>query len=352
MPSRPRVAVIVVNHADYTRRYLGDCYASLAAQTYPADSFTCFIVNNGLPDAEDRLTERLAPTARTVRLARNVGWGGGNNAAIRIALEEGFEYIVLLNIDVTVDRAWLAHLVGEADRRPDTHILQSLILLHGTTRVNSLGNRIQFLGFSYCQGYGQEVAGAAKPQMVDYASGAAMLVKREVFEAIGLFRDDYFMYYDDVEFCWRARLAGYDVGVADSSICHHKYRFVTKPRWLYDLDRNRLTTLLTLERPGTLALIFPCLLIAELLLSAYYVCRGWGGSRVRLLGHFVKPGTWRAILRHRRAVRRLRQRSDAQIVARFAADIRFAEVDGRAIRYLINPLLRAYWHLIRPLIRW
>jgi GT2 family glycosyltransferase len=352
MPVCPRVAVIVVNHADYTRRYLADCYASLAAQTYPAGSFTLFIVNNGLLEEEARLTERLAPSSRILRLPENVGWGGGNNAAIRIALEERFDYIVLLNIDVTVDSTWLAHLVRAADGRPDTHIFQSLILLHGTTRINSLGNRIQFLGFSYCQGYGKQVVGASRPEVVDYASGTAMLVKREVFEAIGLFRDDYFMYYDDVEFCWRARIAGYAVGVADSSVCHHKYAFATTLRWLYHLDRNRLTTLLTLERPGTLALILPCLLIAEALLTVYYVCRGWGVGRLRLLWHFAKPGTWTSILRNRQAVRKIRKRSDADIVTHFAAEIVFAEVDGLVIRYVLNPLLRLYWSLVRPLIRW
>ncbi|MBI4342717.1 MAG: glycosyltransferase family 2 protein [Candidatus Omnitrophica bacterium] len=348
----PRVAVILVNHQDYTRPYLAACYASLMAQTYPADRVTLFIVNNGLPEAETRLTEQLAPTARMLQLPENVGWGGGNNAAIRVALAERFDYIILLNIDVTVDRAWLTQLVEEAERRPDTHILQSLILLHGTNRINSLGNRIQFLGFGYCQGYGEPASGASAPEVVDYASGASMLVRREVFEAVGMFRDDYFMYYDDVEFCWRARLAGYAVGVATSSVCRHKYAFATTLQWLYHLDRNRLTTLLTLERPGTLALILPCLLVAEGLLTAYYLCRGWGGSRLKLLGYFLRAGTWSAIRRNRLAIRRIRTRRDADIVKHFAAPITFAEVDGPVIRYVMNPLLRLYWGLVRSLIFW
>jgi len=346
-----RVAVILVNHRDYARRHLADCYASLSVQTYPADATTLFIVDNESTDETDALIARLAPRARRFRHADNRGWAGGNNTAIAAALREGFDDVVMLNMDTVVDRAWLSELVAAAQARPEIHILQSTILLHGTTQINSIGNRIHYLGHGYCQGYGSAHPSPA-PAVIDYASGAAMLIKREVFERIGLFRDAYFMYYDDLEFCWRARLAGFRVGLAERSVCHHKYEFQSTWNALDLLQRNRLTTLLTLERPGTLLLIAPCLLVAELVLSLYLIAIGKGAIPWNLLRHFARAGTWRTIGAVRREVEALRVRRDAEIVTGFAGTIVFAEIDSPVLRYLINPLLRAYWALVRRGIRW
>ena len=187
---------------------------------------------------------------------------------------------------------------------------------------------------------------------VDYASGAAMLVKREVFKAIGLFREDYVSYYDDMEFCWRARLVGYNVGVADGSLCYHKYTFRKSPLRLYYLQRNRLMTLLSLERWGTLLMTLPCLLVAEAVLAGYFLAQGWGRMQRRLWRSLWSPATWRLIAIHRRRTRRLRRRTDAEIVTRFASTIVVPELDHPLLRYVLNPLLWLYWAAAKRFIVW
>lgn len=346
------VAVVLLTHKDYATRYLAECIAGLDRQTYPVADFNVFIVTNGVTEDERRLVGRLAPKARILHQAQNLGWGGGCNAAIRAALAEGCRCVVLLNIDTLVEPDWLLRLVEAAEADAGLHILQSKILLNGTGRINSVGNRIQFLGYGYCNGYGWLDAPDLPAFPIDAVSGAAMLIKREVFERIGFFRDDYLIYYDDTEFCWRARLAGFDVGVAPRSICHHKYEFASRLPMLYQLQRNRLLTFLTLPRLRSLLLIAPCLLVGELLVGGYFIAQGRGGVVLALLRYFARGRTWRQIAAWRREVRALRRRRDDEIVAHFAADIVFAEVDGPAVRYLINPALRLYWALIRPLIRW
>ena len=350
--SLPRIAVILINHADYTRSYLADCYAGLTAQTFPADRTTLFIVNNGLPDAETQLTAQLAPRARILQNAENRGWGGGNNTAITVALREGYEHLIMVNVDTIAEPGWLAELVHAAEAQPDVHILQSTILLSGTSRINSIGNRTQFLGYGYCKGYGQERTAVREAPPMDYASGASMLVKRAVFERIGLFREEFFLYYDDMEFCWRARLAGFRVGWAERSVCHHAYQFQRRMKWLYYFQRNRLLTLLTLERTASLLLIAPCLLVSELVVALYLIAQGHGRAVLDLLRYFVRGQTWREIRVRRREIRMIRQHRDAEIVRGFAGGIVFAEVDSPVMRGLINPLLRLYWALVRPLIRW
>lgn len=351
-PASSRVAVILLIHGDYARRYLAACYASLARQTYPASALRIFLVSNGTM-AEDRaLVRRVAPNVCLLENRDNLGWSSGNNRAVREALRQRYDYLVMLNVDTTVEPDWLARLVEAADARPDLHILQSTVLLGGGERLQTAGNRIHYLGYGYCTGYGRSRTAPPQPVPIDFASGAAMLVKRQVFEAVGFFRDEYFLYYDDLEFCWRARLAGFNVGVAAASVCRHHYDFQDRLRLLFYFQRNRLLTLLTLERLGTILVTLPCLLFSELIVGGYFVARGRGADVWALVRHFLRRRTWAAIAARRGEIRRLRTRTDAEIVGRFAGRVVFPELDGPAMRYLLNPLLACYWAVARRLILW
>lgn len=346
------VAVIVVTHGEYTAQYLGPCYASLARQTYPADRLRLFVVDNGATERSRPLIAALAPGATVVERRRNAGWGPGNNAGIRVALQQGYEYIVLVNVDTVLDPLWLARLVEAAQAQPNLHMLQSLILFEGTTRVQSFGNRIHFLGYGYCNGYGLDAARLTGSPAMDYASGAALLVKRQVFEAIGLFRHDYFLCYDDMEFGWRARLAGFNVGLVRGSICYHKYEFSSRLSRLYYYQRNRLQTWLALLKLRTILVTAPCWIMSELALSGYLVATGRIAVQWQVVTYFLRAGTWRKIQRQRRLVRTLRKRPDADIVRHFASQIVFPEINGFLLHHICNPLLGLYWTAARRLIRW
>lgn len=342
----PRIAVILVYHHASAKQDLPGCYASLLAQTAPP--FTLFIVDQASTIETRQWIAGAAPMARIVPSARNEGWGAGNNQALRLALAEGFEQAVLLNVDTRVEAGWLQELVQMAVAREDWQIVQSLLLGFRTATVQSAGNRLHYLGYGYCEGVGP----ISRCRRADFASGAAMLVKREVFDAIGLFRDDYFLYYDDAEFCWRARLAGYGIGVAVQSVCYHRDDAGKAWRFLYNLERNRLTTLLTLARWRTVCLLFPCLVVAQLVSWGYFVYQGQGRVGVQLLRHFLRGTTWRELLRRRRRIQRLRKVRDAEIVGQFAGRLGFVGVRSRLLQYLVNPMLQGYWGVTRRLIVW
>lgn len=347
-----RVAVILVNHNEYAHQYLKACWDSFSRQTYSSNRTQLFIVTNGSSEKTIAYMRRVCPPARIIETPGNWGWAKSNNVAIKVALEEGFDYLVMLNMDTELEPDWLRALVRAADQRTETHILQSKLLLGDTQKINSLGNRTHFLGYGYCNAFGEEESQVSQRMVVDYASGAAMLVKRKVFETVGLFREEYFLYYDDMEFCWRARLAGFNIGLVKESVCRHKYEFTKRLTYRFYYQRNRLLTLLTLERIGTLILIAPCLIISEVVVMVYFLIRGWWKTVWQLLVYFLRPATWRWILARRREIRDIRVRKDAEIVQQFAATIIFMEFNGRTMRYLINPLLWVYWTLVRRLIIW
>jgi GT2 family glycosyltransferase len=305
-----------------------------------------FIVDNASSPESRRRIRTIAPFARLIPSVRNLGWAGGNNKGIRIALEEGFDAVALLNMDTRVEREWLRSLVEHGQRNPDLSILQSKILLYGTYRINSLGNRIQFLGYGYCHGYGQRIS-LGRPDRIDFASGASMLVKREVFERIGLFREEYFLYGEDLEFCWRARLAGYRVGLAEKSVCHHKYDFRRILNAISYVERNRLLTLLALEGIWALLLTLPALILFQIGSMIYFTCRGKGNQMLKLFRYFLKKRTWILLGARRRQAQALRILPDAQIAGGFSGVIVFAEIRSAAFHLLINPLLGIYWAAAR-----
>ena len=352
MQRPPRVAVILVNYKDYAQRFLAPCYESLRAQSYSKEQITLFIVDNASTDQTQSILKRLAPDARILPNAENLGWAGGNNVAIRLALQEGFDYMVSLNMDTVLDQDWLKNLVEEAERKQEIHILQSKILLHGTDKINSLGNRIQFLGYGYCNGYGEKISSSTGPYSIDFASGASMMVKREVFERVGLFREEYFLYGDDLEFCWRARLAGYRIGLVEKSICYHKYNFRSILNALFYVERNRLLTLLTLEKWGTLLLVLPGLLLFQIGACIYFSLHGKGRVMMQVIRYFLQPRAWKFIRDRRREIRLLRTQRDAQIVRGFSGRIVFAEIRSVPFHLLVNPLLWLYWNVVRLFIVW
>lgn len=353
MEPQPRVAVILVNYGGYAKKHLAACHEGLSKQSYPKERTTLFIADNSSSPESQEILRGIAPTARILPNRENGGWTGGLNTAIRVALKEGYDYFAILNMDTQLDKEWLRHLVEKAVQAKDLHILQSKIMISGTNKVNSVGNRIHFLGYGNCNGYGQpDSPSLASRYTMDYASGAALFVKRQVFEKIGLFREEYYIYYDDQEFCWRARLAGYNVGLAEKSVCYHDYDFQNILNSLCLAERNRLTTLLTLEKAGTLSLILPCLILVQTGSILYFTLKGRGPAMLQLLSHFLKKGTWRTILAERRENQRLRARTDSQVVRGFSGFIVFAEINSPIFRLLINPLLWAYWALVRRFILW
>ena len=343
-----KAAVILVHYEDYAEQYFAECYQSLIDQDVPRGSFTVFIVNNG---SKEDLSAAVGPIeTRFIDQAENLGWSSGNNAAIKVALEERYDPIIMLNMDTLLDRHWLKELLAEADRRPDTQIIQSKILLYDSRRINSAGNRIHFLGYGFCHGYGREEAPPLP--VLEFASGAAMLVKSDVFRKIGLFRENYFIYYDDLEFGWRARVAGFRIGFAEKSICFHKYVFSTKLKHLVDLECNRLLTMLTLEKPGTLLLIAPPLLLMQVISGLYLVVSGYWRQELRICEFFFNKATWRYISATRREIRALRVKKDRELIRHFSGRIIFSEIKNPVVKWLLNPILWTYWAIVKRFIFW
>ena len=207
----PDLCVIIVNWN--TRDLLRDCLASVFSKPIDLD-FEVFVVDNDSSDSSAEMVEAEFPRAKLIRSGGNIGFARANNIAIR---QSDAPNILLLNSDTVID--------------PQV-MVDTLALLRGDHRIGTLGCRLIGLDGltqdSYCFDYpsGPRVGGPDKflpGGLIECAQvwGAYQLVKREVIDHVGMLDEDFFMFYEDVDWCWRMHDAGWKIAYdPNHSITH------------------------------------------------------------------------------------------------------------------------------------
>jgi hypothetical protein len=237
----PKVSVIVLNYNG--KRHLGDklqaYLASLLSTDY--DEFEVLFVDNGSGDGSDReIRERFEKDhrLRVVRLDHNYGFPAGNNKGFDFASKES-KYVALVNNDVKVHKDWLRVAVAVLERLPDVGVVScEQIRPDGFV---FFGGIIDTLGFCYFRmDRGRQI------QEVSFAGGAAMVIRRKLFQRLGGLDESFFLQYEEVDFSWRVWLQGYRVvQVSDSVVIHYGSSTLSKgkPMEVFS-SKNRLRTII------------------------------------------------------------------------------------------------------------
>ncbi len=239
-PRRPFVSAIVVNYNG--KRYLDDCLSSLAAQDYPRDQYEMIVVDNGSSDGSVEAIRARFPTVRLIPLSRNRGFAAANNEGFRQAKGD---YLALLNNDTLVDRHWLSALVDAIGVQPTIGATTSKILFKDDPgRINNVGLVLCRDGSGADRGYGERDEGQFdEPAEVFAGCGASVLLRRTMLDDVGSFDECLFMYYEDLDLFWRARLRGWTVCYAPRSVVYHVHcgsSVEGSSFFLYHAERNRV----------------------------------------------------------------------------------------------------------------
>lgn len=199
------------------------CLDSLLLQTYK--HFHILVVDNGSIDNSKELLDEYqrkhTDKVDVVYNPANFGFDGGVNTGIEWALNEDYEYVALFNNDATADKNWLKTLVQAAHPK-EVGISTGLLLHEDGKTIDSSGDWYSIWGLSYPRGRGHKTATAPKAGPVFGASGGASLYKTALLRDIGLFDEDFFAYYEDVDISFRAQLAGWKVAYNPNAIAYHK----------------------------------------------------------------------------------------------------------------------------------
>jgi hypothetical protein len=346
-----RVAIIIVNYNG--RQYLYDCLASLINLDYPMENYKIFFVDNASNDDSLDFVRNNFSRVEIIANKENLGFAEGNNIAVRKALVENFDYVLLINQDTISEKDFLKKLVEAAESDKQIAAVQPRIMLYPEKdKVNSLGNSIHYLGFGFSSGGYQQFDGNLEPKEIAYASGAAVLYKKAALEKVGLFDPDFFMYHEDLDLGWRLRMAGYKILVIPTAVVYHKYQFSKSIKKYYFMERNRLICLLENYKIGTLILIFPAWLVMEIGLFLFSLKSRFWREKLRVYGYFLKLYVWQKVGRVRRERRVIRVREDKEIVKLFTGKIEFQEIDNFILKKIANPIFNLYWQIVKFLIIW
>jgi GT2 family glycosyltransferase len=184
------------------------------------------VIDNGSNDGSSAYLARRFPQADLVTLASNVGFGAACNLAIGRALQDpSCEYVFLLNNDSVVDPRALSELVGAAMAHPQAGILGAKVYYWDVPQVLWYAGARRRWGVlaAAVQGRDQVDRGQFDTMReVDYVFGTAMLIRRSVFERIGLFDERFFLYLEDLDFCLRAQRAGFSLLFVPGAHVWHK----------------------------------------------------------------------------------------------------------------------------------
>lgn len=346
---------------------MDDVVSALEKLTYPKDRVEFVIVDNPHPQhgpsvryIEENIMPKSGVTLPKVTLIannENLGFAGGNNVGIKYALENDFDYVFLHNNDAFVSANFLEPLVEVMEKDKNIGAAQSLLLLHPETElINSAGNAAHYLGFGFCWGYRQKLNEANLPPVkeIAYASGAGILMRADLLKKYGLLDEDFFLYHEDFEYCYRLKAVGYKIVLVRDSRVFHKYQFsrsITKYFWM---ERNRYGILLEFFKWPTLFLIAPMLILLEVSLMLFALKGGWFGERLKVYKYWFDSENWRVWLRKRKKIQSIRKISDRELLKEAVSKVLFQEkeMENPLLLYVGNPVMAVYWWVVRKVMWW
>ena len=240
-----QVSIVVLNWngADDTIA----CLDSLQALTYP--NFSVIVVDNGSSDDSLlHLRPYEAPYPLTLlETGQNLGYAGGNNVGTRHALEQGAEFVLVLNNDTVVAPDLLERLIESAQRNPNAGVFSARILyFDAPEKVWFDGARwnTSTLNMEWPGQDAEEPSLGLDDHDTDYACGAALFFRAEVARQIGLLDESFFLVWEEVDWCFRAREAGWRNLVVPAAKVWHKigvsFGSESSPLRVYFSVRNQL----------------------------------------------------------------------------------------------------------------
>ena len=325
MHSLPFVSIIIPNFNG--REYLDRCFSSLMELDYPKENLEVILVNDSPDDGTTGLVKQKFPSIKIIQNKKTQGPAGSRNIGVKVAKGS---LIAFLDNDVEVESNWLKSLVRAITRDNRIGICSSKILsLDNKRELNSAGGAVNIYGDGWGRGvFEQDNHQYDSKRDVFFGCSAAMLTKKEVIERIGCFDKDYFYLYEDLDYGWRANLAGFKSVYVPESVVYHKFGVVMKRGSSivrYFTERNRILTLLKNYEIKTLIKILPQFLKQRASKTIY--ARKIKKMKIRCFISFSTAWLWNifhifATLRKRTKVQSIRRIPDKEIL-NLMGDYRF-----------------------------
>ena len=305
-------------------QWLSNCFRSIQLQTF--SSFEIILADNNSTDTSISTALSHDLPTHIAAFSRNLGYTGANNLASYMARGD---WLIFLNNDTQLAPDFLEQLARAAFTRVSAHIMVPTIKDYDGTTPGEHYFALDILGYP-----SQRVA-----RDPFWGHGCALTVRRDVFFSLGGFDDDYFIFFEESDFCWRAQITGHDIVGAPDAVVHHfgggtvgdgtvvAGRIVTSAQRRYLSERNRFSNLLKNYGAFMLCIVVPLYVFmtcsAIILLS---VSRQWPLVRAYLQAFQWHKNNIRRTLHKRAQVQRLRIHNDLFFVRRMYLGVREFEL--------------------------
>jgi N-acetylglucosaminyl-diphospho-decaprenol L-rhamnosyltransferase len=340
VPATDALAVVVVAHNSAT--HLPGLIDSLVEQLGPADELV--VVDNASSDGTAALAVGAGERVVLIESGANLGFGAGCHAGARATAAP---LLLFLNPDCRPEPGCLEALRRAAGAHPGWGSWQAAVLLPDGN-INTDGGVVHYLGIGWAGDCGKPVSAMpAEPYEVAFPSGAALVVRRSVWDELGGLEPSYFLYSEDLDLGLRLWLAGHQVGIVPGARVVHGYEFEKgADKWFW-LERNRWRTVLAVYPPALLVLLAPALLAAELPVHLAAARGGWLGAKLRADAAVLQglPAT----LARRRSVQASRRISAREFAARLSASLDSPYLPITGPRWALKAQA-AYWALVQRVL--
>ena len=274
----------------------------------------------------------------------NTGFAGGCNFGV---CETSSSLLVFVNSDLIVDPDAI-YLLTERLKEEEVGLVTGAVLLPGLpTKVNSVGNPIRFLMFSWAGAYGEGFEKYQNARDVAGISGALFACTRAHWQRLGGFDKEYFAYAEDADISLRTWQAGLRVVFEPLAKGVHHYEFGRSSEKWFWLERNRKICFLTLYSTYITLLLLPVFTIVEFGVFYSSVRGGWWRQKLR---------AWHWIVTNKRYLLERRQRIHREHTQdKLWLDVLSSTIDipdefGLHVPLLVNSVLKSYWELVRKIV--
>ncbi len=217
----PKLFVIILNYNG--KNTLSDCLSSVFQSNYANTEVV--VVDNNSTDGSFEQARLAYSRAHFIRNSENIGFAKGNNVGIRFALEKFADFVFILNNDAMLEKDTLTLLVQEAKKHGKPAAYSPLILAANNKDVWFAGGFINWKKMR-TEHIFEKTSDDTYPS--EYLSGCGMLVDKEIFKRIGLFDERFFLYYEDADFSFRAKKAGFELFIFPAVHMKHLERSNTE----------------------------------------------------------------------------------------------------------------------------
>src|SRR4051812_16529601 len=322
------------------------CLPPLVEQLRPGDEL--IVADNDSRDGTPEAVERLAPGAPGIRMGANEGYPPAANPAPARATGD---LMVTLDADAVVGDGFL-----DAMRRPLVEnrgwdAWMGLVTMDEGRLINTSAGVSHFTGISWAAQIGEPVSRAPTgPREVAFVTGVCLTTTRAAWERTPGLPPEYFLYFDDVDYSWRVRLAGGRLGVEPDARVEHLYDFRrrARPKWRM-LERNRWATLIRVYPTELLVLVAPALAATEVALVGLSIHGHW--LREKLLAWRDVVSWMPRLLRERRVIQEARRVPAREFARTLTPDLSSPYLGSVGRSRVVRAVLRVYWRGVLAVLR-